>query len=408
MRFYRKLLVLVFALAFASVGCLGCGKAAPENAGDTGEPYRIGFVAAITGGASFLGEPERDVAVMIQKQLEAAGPIVGPDGVEHPIEVLIHDTESSGDVAIPVVKKLIDSEHIVALIGPTRSPVSMALIPVVQESEIAMISMASSSAIVEPVAERKWVFKVAQSNKHTAPWQVEYAKAKGLIRIANVYVNNAYGEDGAAAIRATAADKGLDIVIEETFGASDTDMTAQITKIKASGAQAVLVTAVPPAAAIFTKQYRELGLDLPLIHNSGVAMQPFVDLAGAAADGAICPMGRLIAVDQLSDDDPQKAVLQQFVGDFKADYGKTPNHFSAHAWDSFQIVLQVLESLPSGLSIEEQRAQLRDGVESLQGFVGADGTFNFSAEDHVGLSTSDVVLAISKDGDWHYFPETEW
>jgi len=146
----------------------------------------------------------------------------------------------------------------------------MALIPVMTEAEVSLISMASSSAIVKPVAEREWIFKVAQSNEHTAPWQVEYAKSKGLTRIASLYVNNAYGEDGAKAIRDTAKAEGVEIVLEETFDAADTDMTSQMTKIKASGAQAVLVTAIPPAAAIFTKQYRELGVTLPLIHNSGV------------------------------------------------------------------------------------------------------------------------------------------
>jgi len=224
-----------------------------------------------------------------------------------------------------------------------------------------------------------------------------------------VYVNNAYGEDGAQAIRDTAKSEGVEIVLEETFGAADTDMTAQITKIKASPAQAVLVTAVPPAAAIFTKQYRELGLQPPLIQNSGVAMKSFVDLSGASnAEGVVFPIGKLIAVDQLQADDPQKPVLEQFVADYEAFAKKSPSHFAAHSWDCFQIVFKVLATLPDGLSVEEQRAQLRDGIENLKGFVGADGTFNFSAEDHVGLSSKDVVLAIVKNGEWAYLPPEQW
>ena len=80
-----------------------------------------------------------------------------------------------------------------------------------------LISMASSSAIVKPVAERYWVFKTAASNEHTAPLQVEYAKAIGVTKIANLYVNNAYGEDGAKAIRDAAGGRGLEIVYEDTF-----------------------------------------------------------------------------------------------------------------------------------------------------------------------------------------------
>jgi len=398
-------------VAIILVAASGCGpKATPTPTKvAVGSTYKIGFVAAITGSASSLGEPERDAAVMVQKQLDAQGGIVGSDGVRHPVQLLIYDTEGSGDVAVPLVKKLINDEGVVAIIGPTRSPVSMALIPVVQEAKVSNLSLASSSAIVEPVAERKWIFKTAQSNKHTAPWQVKYVKAKGLTKVANVYVNDAYGEDGALAIRETARAEGVEIVLEETFESGDTDMTAQLTKIKASGAQAVLVTAIPPAAAIFTKQYREMGLTIPLIQNHGIGMKSFISLAGEAnAEGVLFPMGKLVAVSSLPDSDPQKKVLQDFVSDFQASSGKAPSTFAGHAWDAIQITLKALEKLPDGLSLEEQRARLRDEIENTKGFIGTGGTFNLSPEDHVGLSANDVVMARITKGDWEYLPPEKW
>ena len=404
-------LCLVVVLAGCAPAATPVPPAAPAEAGgeNVGSPYKIGVVVSVTGGGSTLGEPQRDTAVMLQKQLDAQGGVVSPDGVRHPIQLLIHDTEGKGDVAVPVAKKLVDDDKVVAIIGPSISPVAMALIPVLQEAQVPNISMASSSEIVTPVSERHWIFKVAQSNEHTAPWQVKYVAAKGIARIANLYVNNAYGEDGAAAIRRTAAEEGVEIVLEETFDAADTDMTAQITKIKASGAEGVLITAIPPAAAIFTKQYRELGVDLPLLHNSGVAMKSFIDLAGASnVEGVIFPMGKLVAADALSDDDPQKAVLQQFITDYGAATGNPPSTFAAHAWDAIQIIAAGLATLPDGLTIEEQRAQLRDAIESTQGFVGVDGVFSFAPDDHVGLSTDDVVLARITNGDWGYFPPEAW
>lgn len=382
---------------------------APTAAEKVGAPYKIGFLAAITGGNAFLGVPERDAALMLQKEFDAQGGIVGPDGVRHPVQILIHDTESKGDVAITVAKKLINDEKVIALVGPTGSPVAMALIPVVQEAGVPLVTMVSSHATVTPIAERKWIFKVAASNIHTAPWQVKYAKAKGLTKIANLYVNNAYGEDGAQAIRQTAQQEGLQIVLEETFDAADTDMTAQITRIKASEAQAVLITAVPPAAAIFTKQYRELGVQLPLLHNSGVAMKPFIDLAGVEnVEGVLFPMGKLVAANALPDSDPQKAVLLKFIADYEAFTQNPVSTFAGHAWDAIQIVAQVAQTLPDGLSLEEQRSRLRDGIENLKGFVGVDGIFNFSPEDHVGLSTQDVVLVRITNGTWEYYPEDKW
>ena len=403
--------LVVVCLLVSVVGCKSTATATPTTSAATvtGTIYKIGVAVSVTGSASTLGEPERDVAAMLQQQLNAKGGIIGSDGVLHPVELIIEDTQGSGDVAVTLVKKLIDDEGVVAIIGPSTSTESMALIPIVQESQVTLISLASSSSIVKPVAERQWVFKVAQSNEHTSPWQVKYAQAKGYTKIANLYVNNAYGEDGAAAIRATAEAAGIEIVLEDTFNADDTDMTAQITKIKASDAQAVLVTAIPPAAAIFTKQYRELGVELPLLHNSGIGMQSFIDLAGATnAEGVIFPMGKIVAADSLADDDPQKAVLQQFIADFEAYASKAPSQFAAHSCDAIQLVLRALEALPDGLALSDVRAKVRDGIETTTGYVGLDGIFNFSAEDHVGLSTSDVVLVRITDGKWAYFPQDQW
>jgi len=270
---------------------------------------------------------------------------------------------------------------------------------------VPLISMASSSAIVKPVEERYWIFKSAQSNEHTAPAQVQYAASLGVASIANLYVNNAYGEDGAIAIRQAAQDAGIPIVLEETFDAADTDMTAQLTKVRASGAEALLVTAIPPAAAILTRQFHEMGLTIPLVHNHGIGMQSFIDLAGAeAAEGVVFPMGKVIAAETLPDDDPQKPVLLQFVADYQAAGGAQGMHFAGHAWDGIQLVARALAALPEGMPLAEQRAAIRDSLETTTGFAGIGGIFNLSPQDHVGLSADDIVLVQITDGAWHYLP----
>ncbi len=381
------------------------GSAPSEGAAGqaAGSPYKIGFLVAATGSSSFLGEPERDAAVMLQKTLAEQGGVVGPDGVRHPVEILIQDTQGSGDTAITLANKLIHDEGVVAIVGATISPVAMALLPIVQEAETPLISMASSSAIVEPVAERHWIFKTAQSNEHTAPAQVRYAASLGVQRIANMYVNNAYGEDGAIAIRQAAADAGIEIVLEETFDAADTDMTSQLTKLRASDAEALLVTAIPPAAAILTRQYREMSIDLPLVHNHGIGMQSFIDLCGASvAEGVVFPMGKVIAADVLPDDDPQYDVLTQFVADYHAAGGAEGMHFAGHAWDGIMLITQALETLPDGLAIEEQRARVRDALETTTEWPGIGGVYRLSAEDHVGMSAEDIVLVRITDGQWEY------
>ena len=406
---------LLVSLAILLLG--GCAPVAPPPAApaeapaasDEGETYKIGFLAAVTGGAAFLGEPERDAALMVQEALDAQGPITGPDGVTHKIEIVIYDTQGSGDAAIPLAKKLLDDDKVQVIVGSTRSPVTLALIPIVQEAEIALISMASSGEIVSPVEERHWVFKTAQSNMHTAPVQVDYVVSKGLTKIASLYVNNAYGEDGRNAIVEAAEAAGVEIILEETFEASDTDMMAQSTKVKASDAEALLVTGLPPAASILTQQFRELGLEIPLIHNHGVGMQPFIDLAGADnAEGVVFPMGKMVAADALDDSDPQKAVLVKFIEDYEAFTGNPTSTFAGHSWDALHLAIQALETLPAGLPLEEQRTKTRDAIEQVQGFAGTGGIFSLSADDHVGLSAEDVVMVRVTDGTWEYFPRESW
>jgi branched-chain amino acid transport system substrate-binding protein len=400
--------VFVCSLVLTLVGCAPKSPGAPAG-GAQGTVYKIGFLASITGSGSSLGEPERDSALMVQKQLDARGGITGSDGVLHPVKLLIYDTQSSGDVTITVAKKLLNDEGVVAIVGTTLSAEAMALIPVMQEAKVPLMSMASSSAIVEPVAERQWIFKSAQSNKHTAPWQVKYAKAKGLTKIANFYVNNAYGEDGAVAIRDAAKAEGLSILLEDTFGANDTDMTAQLTKLKASGAQALLVTATPPAASILTKQFREMGISIPIIHNHGIGMMSFITQCGeSVAEGVIFPMGKMVAVASLDAKDPQKPVLEAFLRDFQQNSKLPPSTFAGHAWDGLQITLKALEKLPDGRPLAEHRTKLRDEIESIKGFVGTGGIFNLSAQDHVGLSSNDVVLARITKGNWEYLPPEKW
>ena len=139
-------------------------------------------------------------------------------------------------------------------------------------------------------------------------------------------------------------------------------------------------------------------------------MPSFIELAGAEnAEGVIFPMGKLVAVEALPEDDPQKPVLEQFVVDYRTATGKEPSHFAAHSWDAIQLVLQALRTLPAEeLTLLEQRSLVRDHLENIKDFVGVDGIFNLSPVNHVGLSEEDVVLVRITNGKWEYFPEEQW
>ena len=126
------------------VAALAALLAAPPTA--SAEEFRIGFVAAITGPASSLGVPERDVAVLLQKELDAAGGVTGADGRKRPVRIVIHDDQSKADETVKAVKKLVTDDRVHVVIASSQSPTSLAVVPIVTEARVPLISMASRGA----------------------------------------------------------------------------------------------------------------------------------------------------------------------------------------------------------------------------------------------------------------------
>ena len=378
-------------------------EAAPTNtplpAEQVGEPYKIGVFFSVTGPASSLGVPERDTALMVAEQINAAGGIEGPDGLMHPLEVIIEDDQTSTDEALLIVKRFIEQENVPIIVGGTASGISLAVIDTVTEAGVPFISNASSSAIIQPVEERHWIFKTPQTNLPVAQVQGDWMVAKGITQVASFGVNNGFGVDSMGALQTIAADIGVEIAWEGTFEPGDTDFSAQLTQIAGSGAEALVVHATPGEGAPLTVQFRDLGLNIPIIHNHGIGNQAFIDLAGEAAEGVLFPIGKLLVADDLPATDPQKGVLTQYIADYTAfTGGGTPSTFGGHAWDSMQMAIMALGE------VGPDPAAIRDYLEGIQNFAGISGVFNLSDQDHNGIGKETLVLVEIKDGTWEYVP----
>ena len=378
------LLIMLLVLSLLIAGCGGNG----ENTAPGKEAYKLGAVVDISGNSSSLGVPERDTLLMLVEQLNAKG---GIDG--HPVELTILDNKSDETEAVLAVKKLIEEEVLVVL-GGSASGTSMAIVDSVQKAQVPMISMAAASSIVEPVGDRKWVFKTAQSDIVTVENILIYLKDKGLTKVAFLYMNNAYGDGGKQAFETAAAEAGIQVVAREKFEAGDKDMTPQLTRVRASGAQAAVVWAIPPSASIITKNFRDLGLSIPLIHSHGVGNEKFIQLAQGTADGVILPIGKLTVAEQIPDGDAQKQVLRDYIEQYQNKYGIPPVSFGGYAADAFNLAVKAIAKAGP------DRGAIRDELEKTSGFVGVSGVFNLSPEDHNGLGVDSMVLVEIKDAKW--------
>jgi branched-chain amino acid transport system substrate-binding protein len=371
----------------------------PIPAEEVGEPYKIGVFFSVTGPASSLGVPERDTALMIAEHVNAAGGIEGPDGLMHSLELIIEDDQTSTDEALLIVKRFIEQEDVPIIVGGTASGISLAVIDTVTEAEVPFISNASSSAIIQPVEERHWIFKTPQTNLPVAQVQGDWMVAKGITQVASFGVNNGFGVDSMGALQSVAADLGIEIVWEGTFEPADTDFSAQLTQIAGFGAEALIVHATPAEGAPLTVQFSDLALGIPIVHNHGIGNQAFIDLAGEAAEGVLFPIGKLLVVDDLPATDPQKGVLTQYISDY-TEYtsGATVSTFGGHAWDSMQMAIMALSE------VGPDATAIRDYLEGIQNFAGISGVFNLSAEDHNGIGKETLVMVEIKDGGWEYVP----
>ena len=347
--------------------------------------YKVGALFAVTGPAAWLGTPERNTAKMIEEEVNAAGGING-----HPLEIIIEDTVGDATRTVTAAKKLITKDEVLAIVGPSRSGTTMAVIPIVEEAEIPLISCAAAEAIVVPV--KRWVFKTPQKDSDAAIRIYEHMNEKGITQIAIITGTTGFGDQGRQQLKKLAPEFGITIVADETYGPEDTDMTAQLTKIKAREAQAVVNWSIVAGQVIVAKNMQQLGMEIPLYQSHGFGNIKYAETAGEAGEGIIFPGGRLLTVDTLPDDHPQKEVLARYKKEYEAEYQEDVSTFGGHAWDALQLVIAALKE------VGPDREKIRAYSENTKNFVGTGGVFNFSPEDHNGLTKEAFEMLVIKDG----------
>jgi len=357
--------------------------------GTAAEPIRIGAIFSVTGPAAFLGEPERNTAKMLEEDLNKAGGLLG-----RKVEVVVYDDETDATKAVTAVDRLIKRDRVAAVVGPSTTGSTLAIIPKVEEARIPLVSCAAAKRIGDPV--KKWVFKTPQNDELAVKKIYAYAQKAGVTKLALVTASDAFGAAGREELKALAGQYGLSIVADEVFGPKDTDMTAQLTKIKGTEAQAVIVWGTNPGPAVIARNRVQLGIKTPLYMSHGVASPKFIELAGPEnAEGILLPAGRLIAEEQVPAGHPQKKILAAYIKDYEARFKQPVSTFGGYAYDAIQLIAQAIRNTRSA-----EPTAIRDGLERIRGFWATTGEYNFSAEDHAGLTEEAFVMVRITKGAW--------
>lgn len=387
--------VVTAAMLAGALMVSGCGEKPAEEpepeepTAATGEPYVIGAVLSLTGTYAGLGEPEKNAIDLEVARINEMGGING-----RPIEVLIEDDATEAEQAVAAATKLIDQDGVLAIIGATGTGQSMAMRELVVEAGVPQVSIAGGTVITaqfDPL-----VFQTPWSNTLVVPYTMGYLKDAGITKIAVIADSGGFGQDGVSVIKENVADFGIEIVAEETFNPGDTDMTAQLTKIKGSAAEAVVMWSAGKEAAIVAKNMADLQMTIPLYGSHGNARMEFIDGAAEAAEGFRFAAGKILMPEAYGEGTPGFDVANDFIDRYTEEYGVAPNTFAGHAYDALHIIVNAMKTLEEDFTA----AELRDAIEKTSGFVGIGGTFTYSADDHNGMTEDDLVMYEVKEGKW--------
>ncbi len=359
--------------------------AAPApSKGEGKEPIKVGAVFSLTGPNSPLGVPEKQAVELLVKELNSAG---GVDG--RAVEVVFEDDKSDNTEAVKAIKKLVSKEKVIAVLGSSGSGPSLGMAEFAASENVVLISMAAADQITNPV--RAGIFKTPHTDMHGTKRIYKYLKEKGISKIAVLNDSNPYGSGWTAQLKKYAPAYGITIVAEEKYGTKDPSMSSQLTKIKGTDAQALIIAGTNPGPATIVKEAKQLNLTIPIISSHGSANSKFIELAGDAANGVLLVAGKLLVPDQIDPADSQAAVINKFAEGYKAVYQAEADGFAGYAYDGLNILVEGVKQ--SG----GDPAKLAKVLETIK-YPGVTGEFSFSPEDHNGLSEDSMIMVEVKDG----------
>ena len=383
---HTKLAVRRLSRGFTLIASLMLAAMLPAQAQD---PIKIGSFLSVTGGAAFLGDPEQKTLALYVDKINAAGGVLG-----RKLQLVAYDSAGDAEKARTFAKRLIEQDKVDVIVGGSTTGETMAVVPLVEAAQIPFISLAGAVVIIEPV--KKWVFKTPHTDRMACEKIFIDMQSRKFSKAALISGPGGFDKSMRAQCLGVAKKYGVDVVADETYGKGDTDMTAQLTKIKnTAGVQAVLNAGFGEGPAIVTKNYRQIGISVPLYQSHGVASKEFIKLAGGAAEGVRLPAAALLVADKLPASDPQRSVLLGYKNDFESHFKSEVSTFGGHAWDGLMIAVNAMKKAGS-----TDKAKVRDAIEATHDFIGVDGVYNMSSADHMGLDLSAFRMLEVKGGDW--------
>ncbi|NUX98876.1 ABC transporter substrate-binding protein [Paraburkholderia youngii] len=354
---------------------------------------KIGVTLSTTGPAASLGIPEKNTVALLPKE-------IGGKSVQY----IVLDDASDTSKAVQNTHKLIDEDHVDAIIGSSVTPNSLAMLDVVAQGKTPMISLAASAAIVEPMdAKRRWAFKTPQNDSLMAEAIASYMQKHGVKTVGFIGFMDAYGDSWLKGFDAAAAKYNLKVIATERYNRIDSSVTGQALKLMSANPDAVLIAGSGTPSALPATTLRDRGYKGKIYQTHGVANNDFLRVCGKDCEGELLPAGPILVADQLPDSNQVKKSALAYKTAYEKAFGSgSVATFGGHAWDAGQMLERAipvaLKSAQPGT--EAFREALREALENIKDLPMSHGIMNTTLTDHNGLDNRARVIVEIVDGKW--------
>ncbi|HGL4259404.1 ABC transporter substrate-binding protein [Burkholderia dolosa] len=354
---------------------------------------KIGVTLSATGPAASLGIPEKNTIALLPKEIAGKS-----------VQYIVLDDASDTSRAVQNVRKLIDEDHVDAIIGSSVTPNSLAMLDPISQGKTPTISLAASAQIITPMdAKRAWMFKVPQNDQLMADAIAGYMAKHGVKTVGFIGFADAYGDSWYNTFSAAAAKNGIKIVSNERYNRTDASAMGQVLKLMGSNPDAVLIAGSGTPAALPAKTLKERGYKGKVYQTHGVANNDFLRVCGKDCEGEILPAGPVLVTDQLPDSNPVKKPALAYKAAYEKAYGAgSLSTFGGHAWDAGMLLQRAIpDALKKGQpGTEAFREALRASLENVKDLPVSHGVINMTATDHNGFDTRARVMVQIVDGKW--------
>lgn len=375
MRKVMKTIGICSMAAIMMAGLSGCGgKTGGAVSSGAKNAAKIGFTAALTGGAAAYGKSEEEGVRLAVEEINKKG--------DFPIDLLVEDTKAVPADSMNATKKLIQ-EKVSMIIGPMTSNEAKAAGPIIQNAKVPSLEISVTAENITDIGD--CIFRNSVPESKNIPQTVKNThKLLGYKTAAILYAHdNEQHVTAQKYFQKTMEEEGVQVIDVETFGSKDSEYSAQLTNIQHKAPDVIVVCSYYQEGSRILKKMREMGMDQPVLGDNGFVSPELGKMAGAAADN--------VYVSSMWSADRKDEKVQKFVENYTKAYGRAPDQFAASAYDGVYMAMDAMQR--AGTTTDHKK--IRDALAQMKDFKGVCGTFSF---DEKRDPVVDLILMKMQDG----------